>query len=618
MSAVFGGAWFVSHVAGPLFTPLARAATQAANAQVPNNFPNWPTALKLAVSQFLAPNVSAAVSLLDGAQLKGTLDRPHEWHLDNNKYFVVPGNYAPVNNPWRAALWASYTQLPESVLRELTYRGQIDVATVSTVLSHYGYSTDEEISAIQSTWFKIPAPQEILDMSLRGGLQLDNPDNQFLLEEIDPLYLSWAYSTGLGGPTINSYVDGVGTITNDFAKSLWASHWSFPSSSRISQWALRFREDPDSPGSSLDQSGIILDPRAISDVFKVNSVLPQFRKFELAAEAKIPGIRYLQQLAQYGQHQRKDTIKGVRLLGYTGQHATDIAELVIRRAKLANRRQIEQNAKLQIESAWQVGAISDQQYLDLLVEHGQSQEDASLSVELAHIAKSHDRIRKMVSVLRRQYLKGQISRFQAQDTMGQIGTDPSAIQSYLTDWDIELMGDIRELSASQIVSLAKKHIVSLPAVTQRLTNLRYTDLAINAMIADIELAWQKAAAAAAQKIHQKEEKDIKAREKAIKDQKQAVKDAQRALASHGSPSQLASWLQDQLIDNDDAVRRLRYLGWPNDDIDRLLESKGIAHERQTIKRELVKGQEKVTETTSKTGLVSIAPERMSGDLSQSP
>jgi hypothetical protein len=180
------------------------------------------------------------------------------------------------------------------------------------------------------------------------------------------------------------------------------------------------------------------------------------------------------------------------------------------------------------------------------------------------------RARRVIGRLRSLYLAGSLDRIQTGNKLVDLGLTGERINEYLADWDLELKGRRREISAGKILADAKLGLLSAEYAIVRLSNLGYQEEDL--VIFDAEIAYARAIAAqkALAKIEAQREKEIRAEIARIKAIKAAHKEAQTMLAKHGSPAQLRKWFCESHIGEDEVRARLHFLDWPDIDIERLI------------------------------------------------
>jgi hypothetical protein len=192
--------------------------------------------------------------------------------------------------------------------------------------------------------------------------------------------------------------------------------------------------------------------------------------------------------------------------------------------------------------------------------------------------------KEKLATIKRRRLKGIISETQARQQLTAAGFDAGAIQRYIRTWRVLLDEHKRQLSTASVLKYARYGILSATQASDRLKNLGWSADDVALLLADVQrnvnLDTAKRLLAIARTAKQQEQA-LKAQAKAAVAQAKA---AQRELASHGSPSQLVKWLTLGLLDPGTFAARLGSLGWPDEDVQRMIAEALAERARQLAAR----------------------------------
>jgi hypothetical protein len=182
--------------------------------------------------------------------------------------------------------------------------------------------------------------------------------------------------------------------------------------------------------------------------------------------------------------------------------------------------------------------------------------------------------KKTIASIRREYLKGIITLESARVLLQQIGIAAPRINDYANLWIVDLSAARKQLSAQSNVKAFVDGLISEETLRFRLSNLNYDQYSINVFAAMGGQGRQRAVAKAMAQAAQTAAQQVRNAERLLKeieaDRRRAITD----MKAHGTPIQIAKWTKKQLISIDDAMGRLRDMGWPQDDAENLLREHG--------------------------------------------
>jgi hypothetical protein len=184
----------------------------------------------------------------------------------------------------------------------------------------------------------------------------------------------------------------------------------------------------------------------------------------------------------------------------------------------------------------------------------------------------HDnkRTAKIVSSIRKQFLTGKIDQRGVNSILSAYGINSQSINDYIVDWQVELTSGTKEVSAGKCVKWACDGIISLQELDVRLSNLGYDQADRQNMAVEATLCNQQRLARIAAEQQRALDKGHKAQVALQKYGCELFQKARRQIASHGSPNQLRKWFCEGTVGAPEVFDRLRFLGWTDPDITRLL------------------------------------------------
>jgi hypothetical protein len=498
---------------------------------------------------------------------------------------------------WIQELWNQHyfaqQHLPsptESLL--LTNRGLFSISNLDRMLERQGYSDPRIREAISNLRYEVPGSSDLVRFSVRHVFEPDLISRLGYDDEFNRTLDFFHKLQGLNypifsGPFAKQYEEFVASVPGGkavdagsyagyelqeptWAQAFWWSHWVLPSPSQAYEMYFRLRPERN---RSLDPPFARELEFGLDDLnllLRANDYPPKLRPLLAAIAHRIPGIRFLRQLRATEVFDQKAVKELLLRQGYSDGDASVLAESVERNDRDQRRKGIEQQARGQIAKYWELGIIDRGQFKALLIEHGLTPGQADETVSLADLDLKFKRITKIIDFVRRQMIRGVINAAQAADQLRQAGLVQDRIALYIDDWNREVQGQHKTVSAQKAVQWACKGLINLQELQARLTNLGYHPQDIAGLIAEARVCQATLAtrAAAAQ------EKQVAASQRQLVQQQkaaaQAIVAARRQLAAHGSPSQLRKWFCHGHIGQPEVYSRLRFLGWPDEDILRLI------------------------------------------------
>jgi hypothetical protein len=571
------------HAAGSVIEPATRAVAQIANCALPNEIPNTETLIDLALKGWINKHELAVYCCMNGVPL----DPLNEFNLVQN---VAVSD--ATKNIWAKVFYATQELPGLHETLTLANRGRISDAQLDLALRRLGYYNETVRGDLANLRYEIPGSSDLVRFSVRHVFEPDLIERLGYNDEFRPILDFWHRLQGLNYPLfsgpfakqigefeqqrglepgsfLRSYED-VGLQDPTWAQAFWWAHWINASPSQAYEAYFRLRPDRDRSFDPPFARGIDFTIDDLNLNLRANDYPPKLRPILAAIAHRVPGIRFLRQLRATEVFTQKDVKELLLRQGYSDGDATVLAESVERNDRDVRRRGIEQQAKGQLARYWELGAIDSAQYRTLLEQHGLTPAQADETIALADLDLKYKRLTKIVDFVRRQFIKGILDANQAANQLRQAGVVNDRVPIYIEDWQLEIQTKHREVSAQKAVQWACKGLITLADLQARLGNLGYLPADIAGLVAEAQICQATLATRAANQQARQQAASARQLQQIQRAAAQAIVNARRQLAAHGSPAQLRKWFCQGHLSQSDLYSRLRFLGWPDEDITRLI------------------------------------------------
>jgi hypothetical protein len=474
----------------------------------------------------------------------------------------------------------------------LDNRGVTIPGTLGESLQRLGFGDPGVRQSLENLKYDIPSSSDLVRFSVRHVFEPDLIRQLGYNEEFRPILDMWhrfqglnypifsgpfrqqvaAFSTELGlSPT--AFVDAYGAQDlNDptWAQAFWWSHWVLPSPTQGYEMLFRLRPDRNRAFDPPFARGLDFSLEDLNLLLRANDYPPFYRAKLAAIAHRIPGIRFLRQLRSTNVFGRADVVDLLRRQGYSEGDAEVLAESVERNNRDTQRRAIEQQAKGQLARYWELGIVSRDQYVQLLIDHGLTPEDAQSAAALGEIDLQAKRVEKILVYVHRQFITGVMDADATRRSLIDVGVTPERVALYVADWQMEIKSRHREVSAARAIKWACQGLITIDELSIRLENLGFDQRDVAALRAEAILCQQSLAGKVANELEKRQRRQIAALKQQQREAARAIQAARRQLSSHGTPAQLRKWYCEGHLSEGDLYARLRYLEWPDDDIARLV------------------------------------------------
>jgi hypothetical protein len=508
------------------------------------------------------------------------------------QFGTAVGAQAWIQELWNQHYFAQQHLPSPNEIFTLTNRGLFVEATLDRLLERHGFSDPRIRAAMSNLRFEVPGPSDLVRFSVRHVFEPDivaalgyNDEFNATLDFFHRLQgLNYPIFSGPFGEQYRKFLETVppeqrvdersyerfGLSEPTWAQAFWWAHWVTISPSQAYEAFFRLRPGRNEAFDPPFARGINFTFDNLLQSLRVNDYPKKLRPILAAIAHRVPGIRFLRQLRATEVFTKADVTELLRRQGYSEGDAAVLAESVERNDRDVRRRGIEQQAKGQLARYWELGAIDSAQYRALLKEHGLTPTQADETVALADLDLKYKRLTKIIDFVRRQFIKGVLDANQAANQLRQAGVVNDRISVYIEDWQLEIQTKHREISAAKAVQWACKGLITAADLQARLENLGYRPEDVSALIAEARVCQAALASRAASQQAKQQAASARQLQQIQRDAARAIVNARRQLAAHGSPAQLRKWFCQGHLSQMDLYSRLRFLGWPDEDITRLI------------------------------------------------
>lgn len=568
---------------GTMLEPFTRPLTYEANKLAPTLIPSLENLVDMWVHDRIGSLAFDQWCEWHGAPMNVSGMNPHD----------IPGtNIKNVEALWKYYVWSKQEIPTVHEASILNNRKIIPDKNYDKLLKRLGYVDYNVRKDISNLRYEVPGPSDLVRFAVRHAFEpklvkdFGFPDERdqgpFMLDIFHqcaginypiltgPLKNAVEAVTGKPAEEVAAMYAEVGLPEPTWADIYWWSHWVMPSATQGYQMLFRLRPDRLKDYDPPEAKGLNFSYDNLNLLLRANDYPPYYRKYLAAISYATPGIRFLRQLVSTGVFGKAEIVDTLRRQGYSPKHADVLAETVIRNDQQTRRKKIITDSKGAIEKFWSLGIITDDDFRVMLIQNDVLPDDADATVELAKTQLRFERVKKIVDVIKKQMVKGALSSDEARAQLLQLDLRSDRVDEYIQDWSLEVKHESKEISAEKAVRWACAGYIGLKDLHTRLTNLGYDPQDTAGFIAEAQACVaDKIAKALAQQAKQ-EERNVRALKQAQRDAANAIKAAQASLARHGSPAQLRKWFCEGHISEKDVYVRLHFLGWPMDDITRLI------------------------------------------------
>jgi hypothetical protein len=480
----------------------------------------------------------------------------------------------------------------------------------TTYLRQLGFVDDKERNLVGNLRFEVPGPSDLVRFAVRHVFEPDLIKRQGYNIEFDQLAAGldpFHHAVGLDYPIftgpMRKVVESVtGKRAEDLAAAYTAQNLPEPTWARAYWWShyvtispsqayeAFFRLDPtrDKTGEPDWMQPLSFDLADLRLQLRVNDYAPPMRDLLAAIAYRPPNLRFLRVQIQTKTIDHKGAVSQLKQMGFRPDYAELQASALEAQISEQEAEKLWRNTQKELDLSWELGLISDDEYRRQYMDAGIDTALADAELQRSIATRLNKVAKGLISKLQKAYIDGRYRWDEVDRFLSQVGVVDRRKAEYRTVWDAEKEAGQKEVTAAQAAKYTVDGLITLQDYAQRLRNLNYADEAILLLLAgvkyDMAIRQAKIAADAAKSLDRRN----RLQERAARQLLQAAQESQRELASHGSPAKLKTWYCDGLISASEVTNRLTQLGWPQDDITRLLsecDAKRAAAGLQTYQQE---------------------------------
>lgn len=504
----------------------------------------------------------------------------------------IPLPSDPYEASWTGVYLASMETPTVRELMEIANRWSWPDDKLSAALRHNGFVFPYQRDKIANLRYDIPGPSDMVRFSIRHVFEPDLVKALGYDDEYLPALDVWHSFQGLNYPIwtgamrdqVNIFelqhglpVDGFAAMyaaqkvpEPTWARAYWWSHWVVPSPTQGYLMWQRLNPIRDGSKDGPEMRGLNFSYKDLELLLRANDYPPKWRALLAGISRPIPGVRFAREFRRNGVYDFNDLLNWAIRQGYAEADAFDIAQDIETWAQKAAQGKVRREGQAQIRQAYDLGLIDLQQAGQLATQWGVEPDDLGVFLAVAEQDRNNKRAAKVIRAVERQFLTGKVDQQGARNVLVQYGVNANAINDYLADWQVELVSRTRDVAAQKAIQWTCKGIISLAELDRRLTNLGYDAVDRAGMETEAAECQQNLLGKIAQQQVKAQEKTHRAQVAIQRHACQVFQQARRQLASHGTPVQLRKWFCEGTVGSVEVFARLRYLGWTDPDITRLL------------------------------------------------
>jgi len=472
--------------------------------------------------------------------------------------------------------------------RELLSDTQYDGA-----LRQLGFTQPNERQLVSQLRFEVPGPSDLVRFAVRHVFEPELISEFGYDDEYRPILDAYHHAQGVDYPIFSGplqqvvayteaannlppgsflqrYMD-AGLSEPTWARAYWWSHWILPSPTQ--GYEMMFRLDPtrDKTGEPDWMQSQDFDLAHLRLLLRANDYPPYWRDKLAAIAYRPPNLRFLRVQLQTRTITHAQAVSQLRQMGFRPDYAEAQASALERQLAEQRAEKVWGQVRKGIREQWELGLITDDEARANLTESGIDTELVEAQLFQWAAEHNYDIGRSLVKELHRAYLTGVFTWPQTVTFLTQVGIVPKRQAEYQRIWGAELQARRKEVTASQAQKYAVEGVMDIPTLVVRLRNLNYSDAAIELILRDTRYQLVQRDARTASAAVAAERKTQRELANAVRAQRTALAELRSQLGRHGTPAKLKTWYCAGLIGVSEVTQRLSLLGWPQPDIDRLLE-----------------------------------------------
>jgi len=313
--------------------------------------------------------------------------------------------------------------------------------------------TDDRIELLKKVTEYFPSPNDLILFAVREVYNPEIVAKYGQMEDLPPKFLEEAKKAGL---------------PEEQAKNYWAAHWVLPSLGQ---------------GYEMMQRGVISQEELMT-LMRTQDIMPYWRD-KLMKISYNPLTRVdVRRMHKLGVLDRAGVKRAYLDTGYSEENAEKMTEFTIKyneepeeaEKTEADKRKEELKGLTReaILKQYSTEMISRQEAGDYLKGLGYSDEVIDFYLSRADYLKEEEKVDAYTKAFHRLYVNGIIDYNELVDALGKLNLPDANVQYLINLWDLEKMQKPSQPSKSELISFAKKGIISLDTLKQMLSNLGYS------------------------------------------------------------------------------------------------------------------------------------------------
>lgn len=472
-------------------------------------------------------------------------------------------------------------------------RDMMTDAQVDAYMKWHGFRDDVSRNAIQQLRFEIPGPSELTRMAVRHVFEPDLATQFGFDEEMPGDYLAWHAKQGYGQPFVITDPKSGNKHDMTWGKANWWSHWVWPSPTAAYEMVQRLRPTGGANNGPRSATGLKFTQKDLSSLLRGNDYPPHWRPFLQAISYRVLQRADIATGQTLGMIDNAEAIESYQDQGYTQADAVYLTNQVGGQVRWSQIQALRSRQMMRVIRAYQTGVIdkdnaSVQVYklsLPTLAETAQAEvlpfaqllinanADTYVQAQIASVDASQAATlaTEAMRAIKAAYMRFDIGDVQAGALLLQAGFVPIRAAEHVRIWKLILQRKGKNLTVAQVLRFYERGIINVAEASTRLSNAGYLAGDVQRLLADADVSLSLAAARSRKQAATSTAQAQKAQAAIVKAQQAATAKAQSQLAKHGTPAQLVKWLKRGLIPESEVDQRLTALGWPPQDIRRLVE-----------------------------------------------
>jgi hypothetical protein len=492
--------------------------------------------------------------------------------LDPQTYGQLADRTGYKYGEWRTLAESKSTVFPAALAQHLHRRGLLSAQRTSQHLLAAGFVDQGDSSAVINDQYYNPTVQDWIRWSSRLSGMGNSGDWLGLNGEQSTTLSAVASATGFDTPPQLMPATDEPLLNGTPAELEWRAHWQQPGPAQV---VAAIQQNNPARIRSLASAGIqAVKPTAeqLEQQLFAAGIPSGWRDTLLGLEFRTLPLRYVRNIATSGIAARQELFEIVQSLGYTPNDANtllDTWEALDAQKEIAwIDAMVKQATKQEAESyiqGYELGYIPGPQAVQFLQNMGFTSDQAQQILVVADTKQQVAAIKSGIALIEKAFMHGEASTDQAAAQLSRLGLSTAAITRNIAQWQAQFPHAQKLDTTGQILAWLKDGVIQQQDAATRLENLGWSEVDTLTMLADTQGKVSKINASAQAAAQKKGSTAAKALASQVKAAQALTKQTQAALAKLASPSRLAKWWKEGIIDADQFLSQMVALGYPLSD-----------------------------------------------------